>query len=557
MAYRACIDRAHPGCLIFLIDQSAFMADHLGGAEGKNKAQGVAEAINRLLQTVVLRCTTGAGLRDYFDIGLIGYSTAPDGSSLVGPIWGGPLAGRDLVPINEVAISPKEVTEITKPENDDAGGVITKKVKVPVWFEPVARGGAPLCQALQYCQQLAADWVARHPDSFPPMVLHVAGGEATDGDPQPEAGRLTELATQDGEVLLFNWLVSNRSGSPITFPARNAALPDDDYLWRLFWMSSEIPASMLQEARDEGFVVAEGSRGVAFNAELVDLVRFLNVGTRKSSYAVPITRENPGCVLFLIDQSGAMADPYGGQAGQSKALALAEAINRFLMELVLRCVMDGVRDYFEVGVIGYRESRTGGQKVGPAFLGELAGRPLVPLSDLANHPVRVEERTWRDYDADGKLLIRSRQFPVWFDPVAEGGTPMGEAFRQAHQILAEWVRRRPESFPPMVIHFTSGEATDGDPRPEAARLKSLGTDDGAVLLFTCHLASPAGGPVVFPGHDRDLPDETARLLFGMSSELPPAMQQEAQSQGLAGEASAKGFAWNGDLLDLIRFFGLG
>lgn len=284
MAYRACIDRAHPGCLIFLIDQSAFMADHLGGAEGKNKAQGVAEAINRLLQTVVLRCTTGAGLRDYFDIGLIGYSTAPDGSSLVGPIWGGPLAGRDLVPISEVAISPKEVKEITKREYDDAGGVITKNVKLPIWFDPVSDGGTPMCDALRLAFQILSDWVGSHPDSFPPIVLNITDGEATDGDPLADAERIKGLATNDGNVLLLNCHLSSKSGSPVTFPHDVSGLPQDKYAALLFQMSSELPSKMLDEAKNEGFVVEEGSRGFAFNAELVDLVRFLNIGTKVDVY---------------------------------------------------------------------------------------------------------------------------------------------------------------------------------------------------------------------------------------------------------------------------------
>ena len=71
-------------------------------------------------------------------------------------------------------------------------------------------------------------------------------------------------------------------------------------------------------------------------------------------YTAAITRTNPACVLLLIDQSGSMAEPYTGLADQSKAQAVADAVNRVLQNLVLRCAKaDQVRDYFQVGVIGY------------------------------------------------------------------------------------------------------------------------------------------------------------------------------------------------------------
>ena len=53
MTYSAEISRVNPTCFLFLIDQSGSMAESWGGESGKTKAQGVADAINRLLQTLV------------------------------------------------------------------------------------------------------------------------------------------------------------------------------------------------------------------------------------------------------------------------------------------------------------------------------------------------------------------------------------------------------------------------------------------------------------------------------------------------------------------------
>ena len=51
-------------------------------------------------------------------------------------------------------------------------------------------------------------------------------------------------------------------------------------------------------------------------------------------YTAEISRTNPSCLLFLIDQSESMRDPFGGELGRSedvrrrsKADRLADAIN--------------------------------------------------------------------------------------------------------------------------------------------------------------------------------------------------------------------------------------
>src|SRR5258705_6807164 len=106
-------------------------------------------------------------------------------------------------------------------------------------------------------------------------------------------------------------------------------------------------------------------------------------------YSAEISRTNPSCFVFLIDQSGSMADPFGiGESNRKKADGVADAINRLLQTLVIKCAKEeGVRDYSHVGVVGY------GAHVGPAFSGSLAGRELVPVSEIGNMPARVEERT--------------------------------------------------------------------------------------------------------------------------------------------------------------------
>src|SRR5262245_49605965 len=130
MPYSAEISRVNPTCFLFLIDRSGSMAGPLGGS-GRRKSDSVADALNRLLQTLILRCAKSEGIRDYFHVGVIGYGAK------VGYALAGPLAGRDLAPVSEVANNPRSIETRTRKVDDGAGGLIDQSFKLPIWFEPV------------------------------------------------------------------------------------------------------------------------------------------------------------------------------------------------------------------------------------------------------------------------------------------------------------------------------------------------------------------------------------------------------------------------------------
>jgi hypothetical protein len=270
-------------------------------------------------------------------------------------------------------------------------------------------------------------------------------------------------------------------------------------------------------------------------------------------YTAEISRANPSCFLFLIDQSGSMAGPFGaGESDRRKADGVADAINRLLQNLVIKCAKEeGVRDYYHVGVIGY------GARVGPAFSGSLAGRELVPISEIGNMPARIEGRIRRVDDGAGGLVEQRIRFPIWFDPVADGGTPMCQALGLAQRILQGWLAQHPDCFPPIVINITDGEATDGDPSGAAEAIRALSSSDGEVLLFNVHLSSQRATPIEFPDTEAVLPDQFARLLFRMSSLLPAYMRSIAQEEGYKVSDGTRGFVFNADIVAVIRFLDIG
>ena len=272
MTYERRIDRLNPGLILLLVDQSDSMNEPLAGGETP-KAQAVADQINQLIYELILRCvkTPREPPRPYFHLGVIGYSTARSGDPLVVSLLAaGDAQNLGLQSTTELAAAPLRIER----RQGTGGGT----VNAPIWVEPMARGGTPMCGALDRAGRIAATWTKRYPDTFPPIVVNLSDGEATDGRPELWAQRLQSLRTSDGTLLLFNINLSAQPSMPIVFPTDRTALPDR-LAHRLLEMSSPLPSDMVHNARGQGLDVVPGSRGFAYNADLRTLALFLNVGT--------------------------------------------------------------------------------------------------------------------------------------------------------------------------------------------------------------------------------------------------------------------------------------
>jgi hypothetical protein len=270
------------------------------------------------------------------------------------------------------------------------------------------------------------------------------------------------------------------------------------------------------------------------------------------TYTAQISRTNPACLLFLVDQSKSMADPFIEGTAQTKAGVVADALNRLIQNVVLRSAKaDGVRDYFRVGVIGY------GQSVRAGLGGSVPFNILVPVSQLGAHPLRVETRTKLIPDGVGGVVEQKVKFPVWFDAEASGQTPMCEAFAAAGLAVKGFVEEFPDSYPPIVLNLTDGMPSDGNPQLNARLLCNQGTSDGATLLFNLLISSKPVPADYFPATEDHISDFTSKLLFRMSSVLPPRLWEAAKAEGHDLKPRARGVVINADPTAIVRFLDIG
>lgn len=264
-------------------------------------------------------------------------------------------------------------------------------------------------------------------------------------------------------------------------------------------------------------------------------------------YSVQVGRPTPGLFVFLLDQSGSMQKPFGGKLGTAdnpkKMDAAAEAINKILYELVLSSTYEEeVLDRVYVSVIRY------GQTVGPAFVGPLAGRDLVPISEVAKS-APIEE-------------TESGTKPIWFRAVGENATPMCQALDIAYQIVKKWVedRAHPKYPAPIIMNITDGEATDGDPRPHAEQIAELRPEDGNVLMMNCHISEAQAESILYPASTdafNAIADAKERKfavqLFEMSSILPPKMIEYGVGARVPVTTGSCGMVFNGEIKDMVQF----
>ncbi len=277
--YEQPISRKNRGCIVFLLDRSDSMKQKWGASEW-TLAEGAAAAVNDILFELCLRSQVEPGkARYYFDIGIFGYGIKPNSQEEgVAPAFDGVLAGKTLVPLPDLRSNPIDFREVP---SEDRGAPPSR---LPIWVRPMHGRQTPMCQAIAVAGAHVYDWAAVNPNSFPPIVINITDGMVTDNPYQGAnleqwAGRLTSIATNDGNALLFNIFISPAAtANGLLFPSSSSGLPFPGP--ELFNISSQLPDRMVANARSNNVGAQAGARGFGFNANSQMLVKFLEVGTR-------------------------------------------------------------------------------------------------------------------------------------------------------------------------------------------------------------------------------------------------------------------------------------
>ncbi len=276
-------------------------------------------------------------------------------------------------------------------------------------------------------------------------------------------------------------------------------------------------------------------------------------------YSARITRLNPTAFIILIDQSGSMEERVMfNSIKMTKADSVALVTNRLISELILRsCREDGVRDYFDIAVIGYSGDKA------TSLLSD--NSQFVRASQLVQMECPKRKISRERILPNGESLITTIEQRYWITPKAEGSTPMYAALLSAYDLAERWCRKihNRHSYPITIFNITDGEASDGDPAnllDISEKIQNLHTDDGNVLLLNIHISShDNSSPVIFPASKGEVPqDKYAQLLYDMSSTMPSTYNEnifQIRDDSIA--PPFRGMSYNTSITHLIAMMNIG
>ncbi len=277
--YTQSITRNHRTAFIILIDGSGSMAERTRfRGHDTTKAEAVAAIANDLIFELVERARRSDGVRDYYDIALLGYSGESSVEGLLPD-------GQRMASVAELDRMEVPVVHHSVSYDYPDGRRMIHTMPQRQWIKPKSEGQTPMCEALRTAREIAAEWVARpeNADSFPPVVFNLTDGEATDGHNDEliaVAERIRSLATNDGNVLLINIHITTAQQSPLFCPT-DEEMADTARLTRvLYEASSEMPACFETAIREvKGCGCMPPFRGMAFNATASEVITMLNIGS--------------------------------------------------------------------------------------------------------------------------------------------------------------------------------------------------------------------------------------------------------------------------------------
>ncbi len=278
--YEKEITRRHRTAFVIAIDQSQSMMEEISfNGATLSKAAAVAEITDNLINELILRARRDDGIRDYYDIALIGYS-----GDEVYPMFD---PARNFIPVSELRRYEPHCTEVCRERILPNGERHLHTERVHHWITPRAEGDTPMYEALLYIRDMVAEWCnnPQNAESFPPVIFNITDGICSDCN-ERELLAITEqirnLSTLDGNVLLINiHLASGNGVRGAIFPS-DSEIDADNHGLRLLAECSSImpePFNALIRAQRGNFAIPP-FRALSYNASITELITMLNIGSR-------------------------------------------------------------------------------------------------------------------------------------------------------------------------------------------------------------------------------------------------------------------------------------
>lgn len=273
------ITRYHRAAFVLLVDRSASMQQLVRfGNMLASKAEVVAYTANALITELMDRCRRTDGIRNYYDIAVIGY-------------WGNKVESllhtEGFVSIKELSLRLPPIRTIAFTDNLEDGTQMLTRRRQRCWIESLAEGETPMYEALYKAYNMVQEWCEQphNQDSFPPIVFNITDGEPTDcndNDLRDVCTLLKRTSTSDGNTLLINIHICSDSGqSSVIFPQHDEIVHASHKARLLADCSSIMPEALNGAIHDlKGLGAMPPFIGMGYNSSVVELLSMINIGSR-------------------------------------------------------------------------------------------------------------------------------------------------------------------------------------------------------------------------------------------------------------------------------------
>lgn len=277
MSHKQAITSTHRTLFVIAIDQSGSMQEHITAQDYIfTKSQIAAITASALIDELYYKAKRYEGIRNYYDIAVLGYS----GYDIV------PLLHPTFFTVPISMLDYKNVPRLKIPTiyRSSEGRPLIIDERISQWVTPKAGGFTSTIEMLDAVTDLVDRWCSASPnrDSFPPTVFNISDGNldlSYRNTLLSKADKLKRTGTTDGNTMLFNIHIASNIDDPQLFCPSLSDIPADHPALPLAPLSSELPAIFHPAALGYDKKATSPLIALSSNTMITRIISCINMGS--------------------------------------------------------------------------------------------------------------------------------------------------------------------------------------------------------------------------------------------------------------------------------------
>lgn len=260
--------------LIFIISQSSYTkGEKIIDGANKTRASIFSDALNMIIQNIITKCSNCKKSLESISIGAVGYG------DYAYSLYDGKLKYRNIITLNELNDNIFQ-TETIEKQIKTRQGVKVIYSSVPKWIKEQSKGGANLLSALNNVFKTVEQWITKHPNAEPPLIIHMSDSGYTNEEHDKvimSSNIIKSTFTSKGNSIFTNLLLLPEESETISFPSSTNELKGSMFYETYYLMSSYLPKSLLKrlgEGENDRYVLER--KASIFTSDIRDFNACLN-----------------------------------------------------------------------------------------------------------------------------------------------------------------------------------------------------------------------------------------------------------------------------------------